>query len=84
MFADFGITDAIGIVGSLTICSAYFAVSTGQMSGESIRYQLINVAGATLLLVSLYYRPNPGAILIEVIWLVIAFVAIIRILRRRR
>jgi hypothetical protein len=36
------------------------------------------------LLISLYYRPNPGAIVIEVLWLAIAGFAIVRALLRRR
>ena len=80
---DFGLTDLIGVVGSLMICSGYFAVSTGRMQGETLSYQLLNAIGAILLLVSLYFRPNPGAIVIEALWLVIAVATIVRIVRRR-
>ena len=83
MFAGYGFTDALGIVGSLMICSAYFAVSTGRMRGETLSFQFLNAGGAILLLISLYFRPNPGAILIEALWLVIALVAIGRILLGR-
>ena len=41
------------------------------------------LVGAVLLLVSLWYRPNPGAILIEVIWAAIALAALARLLLRR-
>jgi hypothetical protein len=34
--------------------------------------------------ISLYFRPNPGAILIEVLWLAIASFAIGRAVLRRR
>lgn len=81
--SDYGFTDLLGIVGSVLICTAYFAVSTGRMRGETLSFQLLNAVGAVLLLVSLYFRPNPGAILIEAVWLVIALGAIGRILRRR-
>ncbi|HUF56626.1 MAG TPA: hypothetical protein VMM55_08725 [Thermohalobaculum sp.] len=81
--SDYGFTDLLGIVGSVLICTAYFAVSTGRMRGDTLSFQLLNAAGAVLLLVSLYFRPNPGAILIEAVWLVIALGAIGRILRRR-
>ena len=83
MLGDYGFTDLLGIVGSILICTAYFAVSTGRMRGETLSFQLLNASGAVLLLVSLYFRPNPGAILIEAVWLVIALTAIARILRRR-
>ena len=36
-----------------------------------------NLAGAAFILVSLYYRPNAGAIMIEVLWVLIAVWALI-------
>ena len=35
-------------------------------------YHRLNLLGAVLILYSLYYRPNPGAIVIEVIWVYVA------------
>ena len=84
MLADFTWMDGVGVVGSLLICSAYLAVSNRWVDPEGIRYHLINIAGAGLLLASLYFRPNPGAILIEAIWVVIAMLGIVRALRRGR
>ncbi len=43
----------------------------------------MNLGGAALLLYSLWFRPNPGAVLIEVIWAAIALLALARLLRRR-
>ena len=73
--------DWVGIVGSLLICAAYWAVANRVLSAESRQYHLANFAGAVMLLVSLYFRPNPGAILIELIWATIAGVALIRGMR---
>ena len=84
MFADFTIADGLGVIGSLCICSAYLAVSLGRVDAERLPYQLINIAGAVLLLISLYFRPNLGAIMIEVLWITIALIAIGRIYLRRR
>lgn len=84
MFADFTFADGLGVIGSLCICSAYLAVSLGRIDAERLPYQLINIAGAVLLLISLYFRPNLGAIVIEVLWITIAVIAIGRIYLRRR
>ncbi len=84
MFADFTVADGLGVIGSLFICSAYLAVSLGRIDAERLPYQLINIAGAVLLLISLYFRPNLGAIMIEVLWITIALIAIGRIYLRRR
>ncbi len=83
MWGDFSVPDAIGSVGALMLCAAYFLVSRRQVDPEGLPYQLLNLFGSALLLVSLWFRPNPGAILIEVIWAAIALTALVRILRRR-
>ena len=79
MLADFTVADGLGVIGSLFICSAYLAVSLGRIDAERLPYQLINISGAVLLLISLYFRPNPGAILIEALWLLIALWSLGRI-----
>ena len=81
--AGFSLPDIIGLVGALILCTAYFLVSRRAVDPEGLRYQLMNLGGAGLLLVSLWFRPNPGAILIEVIWAAIALLALARLLRRR-
>lgn len=83
MLDDFTFFDLLGVIGSLTICAAYFAVSSGRLDPQRTPYQLFNIAGAALLLVSLWFRPNPGAILIEAIWVLIALWSLAQIWLRR-
>ena len=84
MLDDFTLLDLVGIAGSLIICAAYLAVSLKRVDPEGIPFQASNGSGAILLLISLWYRPNPGAIVIGVLWLAIAAFAIGRALFRRR
>ncbi|HSF96971.1 MAG TPA: hypothetical protein VLA52_18235 [Thermohalobaculum sp.] len=84
MWNDFTFLDFVGVVGSLMICAAYLAVSLKRVDPEGFRYHIVNAGGSILLLVSLYFRPNPGAILIEVLWLAIASLGISRAFIRRR
>lgn len=77
------IIDLVGVVGSLTICAAYFSVSSGRMDAKRQPYQWMNLTGSVLLLISLYFRPNPGAILIEVLWAAIALWSLSRIFRNK-
>jgi len=84
MWTDFTIFDFIGILGSLIISAAYLAVSLKWVDPEGIPFQAANGSGAILLLISLYFRPNAGAIVIEVLWLAIAGFAISRALLKRR
>ncbi len=84
MWNDFTLLDLVGVVGSLIICVAYLAVSLKRVDPEGIPFQATNGSGAILLLISLWFRPNPGAIVIEVLWLAIAGFAIGRALLKRR
>jgi hypothetical protein len=74
--------DWIGVVGSILIAAAYFGVSSGRMAGDQPPFQLVNLSGAVLILISLYYRPNAGAIVIEVLWVLIAVYSLIRHYRK--
>ncbi len=84
MWNDFTFLDFLGIIGSLMICAAYLAVSLKRLDPTGIPFQSANAVGSILLLISLYFRPNPGAIVIEVLWLAIASFAICRALFSRR
>ncbi len=78
MWEGFTSADLVGVIGSLTICAAYLAVSLRRLDPEGLCYQGMNAAGSLMLLGSLWFRPNPGAVLIEVLWLAIALFAIAR------
>ena len=64
--------DWIGVLGSFLIAGAYFGVSSGKLNGEAPPFQFLNLTGAIFILLSLIYRPNAGAIMIEVLWIGIA------------
>ncbi|MEM6618308.1 MAG: hypothetical protein AAF631_03310 [Pseudomonadota bacterium] len=76
--------DAIGVLGSFLIAGAYFGVSTGRLSGEHPPFQWVNLAGAVCILFSLWFRPNAGAILIEVLWVAIALWTLAKFYRGRK
>ncbi len=76
--------DWLGVLGSIVIASAYLAVTRGWVAADQPLFNLLNLAGAGLILWSLYYRPNAGAILIEVLWVAIAVTALLRWASRRQ
>ena len=49
------------------------------MDAQRPLFHVFNGAGSVMLLISLCFRPNPGAILIEVLWLAIALWSLGRI-----
>ena len=77
MIAELTMIDWIGVLGSLLIAGAYLAVSRGWVDARKPGFNLLNLSGALLILFSLWYRPNAGAILIEVLWVGIAIAALI-------
>ncbi len=80
MFGDFLLTDLLGVIGALALCAAYWMVTRRRLDPEALTYNMMNLGGSALLLVSLWFNPNHGAILIEVIWAAIALTAIVRLL----
>ncbi|MFV2034949.1 MAG: hypothetical protein ACC631_07540 [Halocynthiibacter sp.] len=83
MFADFTFFDGLGVLGSLIIAAAYLGVSLARLDATRAPYNLMNLIGAALVLVSLYLRPNAGAIIVEVLWIMIALFALARWARGR-
>ena len=75
-FLDFDFFDWIGIMGSLLIAGAYYGVSNEYFSPKKLLNHLINLIGSFSILISLYYKPNPGAIIIELLWIFIAISSI--------
>jgi hypothetical protein len=83
MIADLTLVDWLGVLGSFLIAGAYLAVSRGWADAEKPPFNLMNLAGAIFVLTSLYFRPNAGAIMIEVLWVMIALYALLRYWLRR-
>jgi hypothetical protein len=75
--------DWIGVLGSFVIAGAYLSATRNWVAAERPAFNLLNLAGAGMILLSLYFRPNAGAIMIEVLWVGIAFAALVRWLVRR-
>lgn len=61
----------IGFIGMFFIVSAYFLLQTNKYSIKSIQYQLLNLFGAILLLISLFVHFNLGSFIIEIFWIII-------------
>src|SRR5262249_10416809 len=70
--------DVIGWLGAVLLLLAYALVSGKRLDGASVRYQLLNVAGAVLLIVhSAWYGAYPSAAL-NVVWAIVGLVALTR------
>lgn len=77
------IADPIGIVGVVLLLFAYFALSTGRVSSNSMAYQIMNFVAAWLILFSLYFHWNTPSVIIEVVWILISMIGMLRIIKKR-
>ncbi|GAB4582106.1 MAG: hypothetical protein Fur0022_48610 [Anaerolineales bacterium] len=64
--------DLLGWTGAICLLLAYFLVSRNKLTGDSLPYQLLNLAGGGLLTInSLYYGAFPS-VAVNVVWIGIA------------
>ncbi len=76
--------DLVGYVGVAFVVVTYFLSQVGRMNASRPLYPALNAIGAVMILVSLYYRPNPPSVVIECFWLVISLVGLVRAIRIRK
>ncbi len=77
------IANIIGIIGVAAIVIAYFLNQSGKMASDSLPFPTLNLVGATLILVSLWWSWNLPSFIMECIWITISAVGIIRIMRNK-
>lgn len=66
----------IGFVGMCFIVFAYFLLQTNKVDIKSLKFQILNLVGAILLLISLFVHFNLGSFIIEVFWIIITLYGI--------
>ncbi|MEQ1645922.1 MAG: hypothetical protein ABL959_20890 [Pyrinomonadaceae bacterium] len=76
--------DILGTVGVAVIVLTYVLLQLGRLRSEQLAYSLLNAAGATLILVSLYYDFNFPSFVVEFFWLLISLFGVARYLYSRR
>jgi len=74
----------IGFVGMVFIVWAYFILQMGNHGIHSLYYQLLNLVGAVLLLISLLVHFNLGSFLIEVFWIIITLYGMLKLYKKRK
>jgi phosphoglycerol transferase MdoB-like AlkP superfamily enzyme len=73
--------DIFGWIGSAAVITAYALISLDKLGSRSRAYQGLNLAGSLGLIVNTaYYRAYPSTF-VNVVWLLIAAVALVRIVR---
>ena len=72
-------TQVLGFLGMVCIVLAYYKVTSPKgWSADSIKFNVVNLVGAVLLIISLCFHFNLGSFMIEIFWIIIAVRALYR------
>ena len=77
------ITDVIGMTGTALVVLAYFLLQLEKIPANSLSYNLMNLVGATLLLISLCFTFNLASFVIELFWIGASLIGLWKIYRGR-
>ncbi|MDL2340782.1 MAG: hypothetical protein QFB89_05565 [Pseudomonadota bacterium] len=75
--------EIIGWAGALLLLLAYLFLSSGRLTGQSLLYQGMNVAGAAGFIVNGWWHGALPSTMLNVIWLLIGVIASWRIVKSR-
>jgi len=76
--------DFVGNVGVGLMVLGYLLLQAEKVRSADLSYSLMNGVGALLVLISLFYRFNLSAFLVEGFWLLISIYGLIKYLTRSR
>jgi len=70
------IVDVLGWAGAVMLLSAYGLVSLKKLEGDSVPYQLLNLAGGGLLIVNTVYYGSYPSSTVNIVWSLIAILTL--------
>lgn len=70
--------DLPGVLGSAMIIIAYLALQLDRLKSHDVSYLMLNGVGAALILVSLLFAFNLAAFIIELFWVGISVLGLVR------
>jgi hypothetical protein len=76
--------DLAGFIGVLLIIVAYLLLQLGKLPSSSMSYSLLNAAGALLIIVSLIFKFNLSAFIVETFWFLISLFGLTKSLSARK
>lgn len=77
------LTDLVGIAGVACVLGAYFLLQIEKVRSDGLGYLLLNLVGASLLVVSLMVTFNLASFIIEICWLAISLFGLAKLAWRR-
>jgi hypothetical protein len=84
MMANLTWFDLVGFLGVLLIVGAYLFLQLDKLPNCAPSYSLLNAAGSLLIIVSLVFKFNTSAFLIEAFWFLISLFGLWKALTSRK
>ncbi|EKD70391.1 MAG: putative membrane spanning protein [uncultured bacterium] len=84
MLSHLSIPDFVGLFGVTFILIAYFLINTHRIQADNLCYQLLNLFGSLMILVSLFFNWNTSSVVIEIAWALISLLGIQRSFQHRQ
>jgi len=81
---DYSWFDLVGNLGVLLMVIAYLLLQLEKLSSSALSYLLLNAVGAMMVMISLMFRFNLSAFLMEAFWLLISLYGLAKPLLSRR
>jgi hypothetical protein len=77
------VIDIIGWVGSVEVILAYGLNSYQKIKSDSLWYQLLNLTGGIFLIINTVYYGSYPSTAINLVWVVIASIAIVSLIKNK-
>jgi len=71
-----------GIIGVALIIIAYFLLQINKLSSNSLTFSVLNFLGSFLILISLFDEWNLPSFIIEIFWILISLIGIVKALKK--
>lgn len=78
------LVEIAGWLGAILVLGAYLLVSSGHVSGKSALFQWMNALGSALFILNTWWHGAIPSMVLNIIWLCIGAVALLRIARPAR
>ena len=76
--------DIVGMTGTFLVVGAFFMLQLGKATPTGLLYNMMNLSGAILLLISLCYNFNLASFVIEIFWIAASLIGLFKYLKAKQ
>ncbi|WP_404344139.1 hypothetical protein [Pseudoalteromonas mariniglutinosa] len=76
--------DIVGMTGTFLVVGAFFLLQLDRLSPTGLGYNVMNLSGAILLLISLCYNFNLASFVIEIFWIAASVIGLYKYFKSKR